>query len=222
VWNPQVRNDLKLVGTDTTEVTLIRRRLHPWSPADTTNAQRLVRRIAAQANLSSITVDAPQWETNVYPLFYHVRPLVKRGVYDHALKLVLEHFTEATGHTEALREHLTAIVNGEIDILVEDTDYFVFLEAKVPQPDGKLNFRWIKGVHQLVRQYIQGKILERLIGKRFQLVVVGSDQQPVVTIPELKASERALLSAVGQDYDRLEFPNVPWTVLDVMGSGAAS
>ena len=68
---------------------------------------------------------------------------------------------------DELYKHLPSVADAEIDLLIEDADYFMLIEAKNPPPGKKAKFEKGGGVHQLVRQCLQGKILERLINKVF-------------------------------------------------------
>ncbi len=114
--------------------------------------------------------------------------------------------------------HVTRVVNSEIDILVEDHDYFLFIEAKVPTPSGKVKFQNIGSVHQLVRQYIQGRILEKLIGKRFALAGVGANNAEPIRI-DLGVTERALLSLINEDQQSLEIIDLSWPIAVAQSAG---
>ena len=74
---------------------------------------------------------------------------------------------------KSLIPHIQRLADTEIDILIEDRDYFVFVEAKNVQEGRKAKFENIGGVHQLVRQYLQGKLLEKMISKMFALATIG-------------------------------------------------
>jgi hypothetical protein len=66
---------------------------------------------------------------------------------------------------DQLTAFIDDIANTEIDLLIEDHDYFIFVEAKDP-PDGKPpRFQIRRGVHQLVLQYAEGLFLAKKIKK---------------------------------------------------------
>jgi hypothetical protein len=113
---------------------------------------------------------------------------------------------------DELRLHVTRMVNSEIDILVEDADYFLFVEAKIPTAGHRTAFSILSGVHQLVRQYVQGKILEKIIGKTFALATIGpNNAEPIKIIPNL--TEKMLLRLVGEERELLDILDLPWSLL---------
>ena len=78
-----------------------------------------------------------------------------------------------TAPENSLIPHIQRIGDTEIDILIEDREYFVFVEAKNVPEGKKAKFEKTGGVHQLVRQYLQGKLLEKMISKTFALATIG-------------------------------------------------
>jgi hypothetical protein len=107
-------------------------------------------------------------------------------------------------------------MNSEIDIMVEDIDYFLFIEAKTPKTGRKTKFQTIQGVHQMVRQYIQGRILEELIRKPFALATIGANNAEPIRI-QLNTTEQALLRLVNEEKQLLEILDLPWHLLVAAG-----
>jgi hypothetical protein len=195
-----------LIDVDKTEASIVRRRLHQWSRADEEVIKPLVLAIQEQQCLPNFPIVAPRWETNVYPLYYWVRDKVgRKKVYEHV-------FTSLPQPQEELRVHVRAIVNSEIDILVEDADYFLFVEAKIPIDGQTIKFQMIRGVHQLVRQYVQGRILEKCIRKPFALVTIGANSGETIRI-DLNPTEQELLRLVGEEKESREIIDLPWSLL---------
>ena len=81
---------------------------------------------------------------------------------------------EASPQNDGLEPHISRLADTEIDILVEDTEYFVFIEAKEVRGQSKAKFEPGE-VHQLVRQYVQGKVLEKTVAKTFALATIGAN-----------------------------------------------
>jgi hypothetical protein len=113
---------------------------------------------------------------------------------------------------EQLRIHIDRIANSEIDILVEDIEYFVFIEAKIVAAGQKVKFENNGGVHQLVRQYVQGRLLVPFIGKTFALATLGANNAQPIKI-ELNETERALIRLVGEEKQELTVPDLAWTLM---------
>jgi hypothetical protein len=113
------------------------------------------------------------------------------------------------------------IADTEIDILVEDLEYFVFIEAKIPRENQQVKFEKTGGVHQLVRQYVQGKLLAKLIQKPFALATVGANNGQAIKIL-LNPTEQALLSLVSDQGPILEIPDLAWTLLSAMAQMAGA
>ena len=111
---------------------------------------------------------------------------------------IVESFQRYLGTTpdESLIPHIHRIANTEIDILIEDCEYFVFVEAKNVPEGKKPKFETTGGVHQLVRQYLQGKLLEKVISKTFALATIGVNSGSDVEI-ELNDLEARMLNLVG-------------------------
>lgn len=203
----------KLIDLDQMEASIVRRRLRRWSKADQGVATALVHALQGKQFLSNCRVVEPRYETNVYPLYYywrHGQQVSHREVYDHVFQSLL---TErlSTPHDE-LRPHVGHTVDSEVDILVEDIDYFVFIEAKEVVTGRKVKFEKKRGVHQLVSQYVQGKILEKMISKSFVLATIGANKGEPLEI-KLNSAERALLQLVGEHKDVLSVVDLRWPSL---------
>ena len=105
-----------------------------------------------------IQIQKPRYETNVYPIYYywsHTKGVPHQQVYSR----IVESFdtNPNTAPENSLIPHIQRIGDTEIDILIEDREYFVFVEAKNVPEGKKAKFEKTGGVHQLVRQYLQGK-----------------------------------------------------------------
>ncbi len=103
-------------------------------------------------------------------------------------------------------------VDSEIDILIEDAEYFIFIEAKTVALNGKVKFEKKRGVHQLVNQYIQGKIPEKLISKTFVLATVGANGGNTLAL-KLTEMEGKLISLVGEEKSILFVVDLSWDCL---------
>jgi hypothetical protein len=209
----------KLIGLDDSEASIVRRHLHQWSKTDEQAIRPLILAIQEKQGLSDIHITEPHWETNVYPLYYWAeRAAGSKRAYNHVLEFLPNLFpaSKASLPETELRLHLKRIMNSEIDILVEDFDYFLFIEAKAPKTGRKTKFQTIAGVHQLVRQYIQGRILEELIRKPFALATIGANNEGSIRIL-LNTIKQALLRLVNEERRSLEILNFPWNLLVATG-----
>lgn len=209
----------ELIRLDKTEQSVVRRALHQWNKADEQAIKPLVLAVQQRNSLSTLHFTEPQWETNVYPLYYWAHG---KGGGKKARDYVWDHlrtwFPTVSGAfpPEHMRVHVRAMVNSEIDILVEDADYFLFVEAKLPSAPNK--FPRTQGVHQLVRQYVQGRILVKLIkedktkSKTFVLATIGANGGETIRI-DLNPTEQELLRLVGEERESLEVFDLPWSLL---------
>ncbi len=205
----------KLIDLDQMEASVVRRHLHRWNKADEQAITPLLTALQQERCLSKVHIREPRWETNVYPLYFywaHYRKVPHKEVYERVLAS-LPRFCVAD-----LRMHVARVADTEIDILVEDVEYFVFIEAKVPKEDQKVKFEKTGGVHQLVRQYVQGRILESLIGKTFALATIGANNAQTIEI-RLNDKEQALVQLVGEERQRLEILDLAWTLLSATAHG---
>ena len=198
-----------LIDIDRFEPNIVRRRLRRLSELhdreaaiqlNSAAARPLVEQLQRQGLLADFKIAQPRYETNVWPLYYYwtnTNGLEHRDVYVKTVEAVKEHFGNVP---ENLVLRVQSLADAEIDILIEDNAYFTFIEAKEVRAPGKVKFERSEkghGVHQLVRQYLQGKILEQLIGKPFALATIGANQgNPVEVFSE--DSDRQLLQHFGQ------------------------
>ncbi len=212
----------QLIELDQTEASIVRRHLRGWKSGDDERVRPLIATLQQKGTLSGVRLIEPRWETNVYPLYYWVhREVGSKRAYRRVLELLSERFPTAANTPltdKDLLMHVTRLVNSEIDILVEDHDYFLFIEAKIPTPSGKVKFQIIGGVHQLVRQYVQGRVLEKLTGKRFALAAVGANNAEPIKI-DLGVTERALLSLINEDKQSLEIIDLSWPATVAQSAG---
>ena len=116
--------------------------------------------------------------------------------------------TSTIDKAQLLPQVLT-LVSTEIDILVEDAQYFAFIEAKETKSGRRATFQKQGGVHQLVRQYAQGCALQRLIKKKFAFATIGANNGRILEI-SLNPIERALLRLVSEDKDTLRVVDISW------------
>jgi len=195
------------------EATKLRRKLDPIDPWDTAKSERVKPVIAEIASTcdGGITPRAPRWEHGVYPLYY----LYKQDSRD-SLRMICEKicndygmlFPECNGNCppNELSEFISYIANTEVDLLIEDVEYFIFVEAKNP-PDGKLpKFEMKRGVHQLVWIYAEGPFLSRKIKKQFALATLGTK----MTSYDLTPAEQTLLAIFGDKRKKLTFCDLSW------------
>lgn len=211
-----------LIGIDQMEASIVRRHLYRWSdekiPPLIAALQKetitpLIAALQQVGSLSRVHIWEPRWETNVYPLYYYCVCRHKdnhKEVYKRVLNL-------APGPIPSdLQKYVERAADTEIDLLVEDREYFVFIEVKIPADDRKVKFEKTGGVHQLIRQYVQGKILERVIGnKTFALATIGANHGQTIEL-RLNDTERALLRAVEEDKQLLAIPDLQWGLLDTL------
>ena len=71
------------------------------------------------------------------------------------------------------------------------------------------HFLILGGVHQLVRQYLQGKLLEKMISKTFALATIGVNDGRDLEI-ELNDREVQMLSLVGSTGSTLSVVDLLW------------
>lgn len=201
----------QLVGVDKMEATKLRRKLEePWSSGKINRAKPVIAEIAKTCD-GGLTPTEPRWEHGVYPLYY----LYRRNPGD-TLNVVCSRIVEDYNELfpeikdKHSKDELTTlaadIANTEVDLLIEDADYFVFVEAKDP-PDGRLpRFQMRRGIHQLALIYAQGLFLARKIKKRFVLATLGTRMSSYA----LTEADRKLLALLGDTTDELKFCDLPW------------
>ena len=64
----------------------------------------------------------------------------------------------------SIEKMLGPVADAEVDLLIESANYFMFIEAKVRQKPGETvrfqrNKKEYGAIHQLVRQFVQGRLL---------------------------------------------------------------
>ncbi len=209
------QNSHKLIDLDQMEQNLVRRRLRRWSKADEEAITTLIRPLQQKQCLANSRILEPRYETNVYPLYYywrHGQNVSHREVYDHVVQSLPTDTLSIP--QDQLRSHVGHTVDSEVDLLVEDIEYFVFIEAKEVAPGGKVKFEKKGGVHQLVSQYVQGKILANLVSKFFAIATIGANKGEILEM-KLNPAERALLQLVGEDREFLSVMDLTWPSLTV-------
>lgn len=215
------QSSYKLIDLDQMESNLVRRRLRRWSKADEEAITTLIHPLQQKQCLTNSRVLQPRYETNVYPLYFywrHGQNVSHRGVYDHVFQSLP---TDGLSMPQdQLRSHVGHTVDSEVDILAEDIEYFVFIEAKEVAPSGKVKFEKKGGVHQLVSQYVQGRILAKLISKSFAIATIGVNNGETLEI-KLNPTERALLQLVGEDKEYLSVVDLTWPSVTVTAHAGA-
>ena len=205
-----VTRDYELIDIDQMEPSIVRRRLRRWTEADGAAITPLVAGLQNKGVLSGIQIQKPRYETNVYPIYYywsHTKGVPHQQVYSR----IVESFdtNPDTAPENSLIPHIQRIGDTEIDILIEDREYFVFVEAKNVPEGKKAKFEKTGGVHQLVRQYLQGKLLEKMISKTFALATIGVNGGRDVEI-ELNDREVQMLNLVGATGTTLSVADLLW------------
>ena len=198
------------------EASILLRELRPWRDEDAARAKRLVDDILDRYKHNAWRCDPFKWETFVFPLFYFAKDR------DMPIKAVYERIFDWAGHPSdeiakpSLKTMLGPVADAEVDLLIESANYFIFIEAK--KPDKKARFSRNKkeyGVtHQLVRQFIQGRILASRINKEFMLATLTPDEGFIRV--ELSESDKRLLEVVeqsGQEF--LDVLNFSWDRLSL-------
>jgi len=211
-------DDYQLIGLDQTEASIVRRQLHKWNKSDDQPILPLIAALQQRGYISDLHIKQPRWETNVYPLYFYWL-YRQKVIHSEVYKRVFNSFSSVP--EEQLRVHIDTIANTEIDILIEDADYFLFIEAKVPSAKQKIIFQNGSGVHQLVRQYVQGRLLAEIVNKRFALGTLGANNAQPIKI-QLNETEQALIRLLGQETKELSVPDFAWTLIGSTPQAAMS
>ena len=190
--------EYSLIDIDQFEPNIVRRKLRRLTESHEQGLGALVSQVQGTLGpLAGTTIERPRYETNVWPLYFywkHAKSQPHKDVYIRTAEAIEQHF-------DAIPERFAAsartLPDAEIDILIEDRDYFVFVEAKNVPGGGVAKFETKPGVHQLVRQYLQGMILEKLIAKRFALATIGANRGNSIDVP-LTDDDVAMLGLFGQ------------------------
>jgi len=206
----------KLINLDKSEASVVRRRLQEWSNPDGQTPGPKFQDVLIKPliqGLPKLQITDPRWVTNVYPLYYWGYEEVKKTggarVYNHILESLPKWFSPSSDlwQDNTLRLHVRRIINSEIDIVVEDEKFFLFIEAKTPTKGQKIKFQNKRDDHQLVRQYIQGKILAEIIKKTFISGVIGANVPDPIPLGD---TERTLLRLIGEERESLHILNLVW------------
>ena len=200
-------------------------RLRQWRPEDASKAQDLVDAVLTAYGQKEWLSDPFRWETSVFPLFYFTktRDIRSKAVYER----IFEWAGHPSDHSEnpsiknenpSIKEMLGPVADAEVDLLIESANYFMFIEAK--KPDGPARFQRNKkeygAIHQLVRQFVQGRLVASQIKKTFMLATLGASDGDFVQV-ELREGDRRLLQAVEQSENNFPspVPNFSWKLLPV-------
>ncbi|MBI2089182.1 MAG: hypothetical protein HYT78_10625 [Deltaproteobacteria bacterium] len=206
-------NPYLLIDLDKGETSKLRRTLDPWQPAKAHAVTRLVGECSLRHG-ARLEIKEPRWETNIYPLYYYFWDQGYRGrkLYNQVIVDYKRLFPELASPSSGgdLYYELQRSTDAEIDLLIEDRDYFIFAEVKDPPPGKKAKFETRGGIHQLVRQFVQGKLLGRLIRKEFLLCTVGVGLCGPLRLNDV---EKGLLAAVGGPGHELDVQNFDWDLL---------
>ena len=128
---------------------------------------------------SSGSADPFRWETSVFPLFYFTK------THNIPSKAVYERIFEWAGHLPphseppSIKKMLGPVADAEVDLLIESANYFMFIEAKKPDEPARFqrNKEEYGAIHQLVRQFVQGRLLASQIDKAFMLATLGASDE---------------------------------------------
>ena len=212
----------RLIDKDQMEPSILLRKLRPWRPEDANSAKRLVRDVLAEYKRNVWRCDPFRWETSVCPLFYFAkdRDMPDKAVYERVFDWAGCPSDEIKD--PSLQKMLDSVANTEVDLLIESANYFIFIEAKVLKKSGaKAKFQRSSpeygATHQLVRQFVQGRLLARQINKEFMLATLGASDEGFIQV-ELRKCDRRLLKVVrqrGQDFPFSGMPNFGWDALSL-------
>ena len=215
----------QLIDKDSMEPSILLRKLRPWRREDADRAQSLVHDVLAAYERNAWRCEPFKWETSVCPLFCFIKDqdpdMTNKAVYERVFDWA-GHPSDGIDEDPPLKAMLGPAAVGEVDLLIESANYFIFIEAKVlRKPDDKAKFPPNKkkywAIHQLVRQFVQGRLLAGQISKEFMLATLGASDEDSVKV-ELSECDRRLLNAVGQSGQDFPFPDMPnfgWAVLSL-------
>ena len=117
----------------------------------------------------------------------------------------------------SIKTMLGPVADTEVDLLIESANYFMFIEAKKPGEKARFqrNKKEYGAIHQLVRQFVQGRLLASRIDKAFMLATLGASDGDFVQV-KLREGDRRLLKVVEQSEQDFPFPDMPnfsWNLL---------
>ena len=214
----------RLIGKDRMEPSILLRKLRPWRTKDADRAKSLVRAVLDKYKHNAWRCDPFRWETSVYPLFYFAkdRDMPIKAAYERVFGWASPPPDEIAN--PSLKAMLGPVANAEVDLLIESAHYFIFIEAKLRKKSGaKPRFQRNKeeygSTHQLVRQFVQGRILASRINKEFMLATLGASDEGSIQV-ELRECDKRLLNlkVVEQSGQDIHFPDVPnfrWNLLSL-------
>ena len=212
----------QLVGKDQMEPSILNRRLRQWRPEDDSRTQSLVQGVLAAYKHNEWLSDPFRWETSVFPLFYFTktRDIPSKAVYERIFEWAghpSDHSENLSIENPSIEKMLGPVADAEVDLLIESANYFMFIEAKKPSEKARFqrNKKEYGAIHQLVRQFVQGRLLASRINKTFMLATLGASDGDFVHV-ELRDGDRRLLKVVGQrgkDFPFPEMPNFSWKLL---------
>ncbi len=209
----------KLIGLDQMEASVVRRHLHRWNKADEEAIRSLIVSLQQLGCIQNSRISEPRWETNVYPLYYWAKhKLGSKKPHDHVFESL--ETSKVSVPTEELRIYVKRMVDSEIDVLVEDYDYFVFIEAKETAPGQTTVFQDRRGIRQLVRQYVQGHVLARITEKKFFLATIGANKAQPTVLDKFSRAELALLQLVSDEVQPLRVVDLCWPTTAATAQGA--
>ena len=201
----------RLIDKDQMEPSILLRKLR----GDADRARSLVHAVLDAYEHKAWRCDRFKWETSVCPLFYFIAE-----DRDMPIKAVYEQIFDWAGRPSdeikdpSLQKMLDSVANTEVDLLIESANYFIFIEAKVLKKSGaKAKFQRSTeeygATHQLVRQFVQGRLLARQIKKEFMLATLGASDEGSIQV-ELRECDKRLLNlkVVGQRGQDFPFPDV--------------
>ena len=199
----------RLIEKDQMEPSILLRELRPWRPEDANRAQSLVRAVLAEYERNGWRRDRFIWETSVFPLFYFAKDpdMSNKAVYERIFDWA-DPPSDGIDEKPPLKAMLGSVANAEVDLLIESANYFMFIEAKkLKKARFSRNKKDYGATHQLVRQFVQGRLLASQIKKEFMLATLTHNKDSIHV--ELSECDRRLLEVVGQSGQEFPFPDVP-------------
>jgi len=195
----------KVIGLDMMEQSQLRRRVERWREQPAL-AHDFIGRILSESGDTPPRFEAAKWELAVYPLFYYLWTAENKP---DKIDTVFERGkaeARKRGLPPEFEEDFVTALNAEVDLLIEDVAYLIFVEAKI-----KPRFSTKNSIGQLARQLAQGHVLGDLIDKRFILATLGPQGGARPTGPlALNSRERDFLDSLGVRETELKVPGLPW------------
>lgn len=195
----------KVIGLDMMEQSQLRRYVERWKEQPAL-PRDFIGRILCESGDIRLRFEAANWEIGVYPLFYYLWTAENKP---DKIGTVFER-----GKAEARKRGLppefekdfVTALNAEIDLLIEDVAYLIFVEAKI-----KPRFSTKNSIGQLARQLAQGHVLGDMIDKRFILATLGPQGGARPTgLLALNSREQSFLQSLGVRETELKVPGLPW------------